>query len=93
MSSSVRDLDSPPTLTAALGPTNTGKTWRAIQRMLAHPTGMIGLPLRLLAREVYDRCVDRVGAHKVALVTGGSIFVTGGSSLGLDIVRALTVGC
>jgi ATP-dependent RNA helicase SUPV3L1/SUV3 len=70
MSSSVRDLDSPPTLTAALGPTNTGKTWRAIQRMLAHPTGMIGLPLRLLAREVYDRCVDRVGAHKVALVTG-----------------------
>ncbi|WP_375456406.1 helicase-related protein [uncultured Methylobacterium sp.] len=53
-----------------LGPTNTGKTHLAIERMLAHPTGMIGLPLRLLAREVYLRVVARVGIDKVALVTG-----------------------
>ena len=55
---------------AVLGPTNTGKTHLAIERMLAHPTGMIGLPLRLLAREVYSRCVERVGAGAVALITG-----------------------
>jgi ATP-dependent RNA helicase SUPV3L1/SUV3 len=55
---------------AILGPTNTGKTYFAIERMLAHPTGMIGLPLRLLAREVYQRCVERVGEGAVALVTG-----------------------
>ncbi len=53
-----------------LGPTNTGKTHLAIERMVAHPTGMIGLPLRLLAREVYQRVVEKVGADKVALVTG-----------------------
>jgi ATP-dependent RNA helicase SUPV3L1/SUV3 len=57
-------------VTAVLGPTNTGKTHLAIERMLAHPTGMIGLPLRLLAREVYLRVVAKVGADKVALVTG-----------------------
>ncbi len=57
-------------VTAVLGPTNTGKTHLAIERMIAHPTGMIGLPLRLLAREVYQRVVDRVGPEAVALVTG-----------------------
>ncbi|KQP54968.1 helicase-related protein [Methylobacterium sp. Leaf108] len=57
-------------VTAVLGPTNTGKTHLAIERMLAHQTGMIGLPLRLLAREVYLRVVARVGVDKVALVTG-----------------------
>ncbi|RVU13262.1 helicase-related protein, partial [Methylobacterium oryzihabitans] len=57
-------------VTAVLGPTNTGKTHLAIERMLAHPTGMIGLPLRLLAREVYHRVVERVGPARVALVTG-----------------------
>jgi len=57
-------------LKAVLGPTNTGKTHFAIDRMLAHPTGMIGLPLRLLAREVYNRIVTRIGPDKVALVTG-----------------------
>ena len=57
-------------MTAVLGPTNTGKTHRAIERMLKHRSGMIGLPLRLLAREVYDRvCVER-GPGEVALVTG-----------------------
>ena len=57
-------------VTAVLGPTNTGKTHLAIERMLAHSSGMIGLPLRLLAREVYQRVVDRVGPDAVALVTG-----------------------
>ncbi len=57
-------------VTAVLGPTNTGKTHLAIERMLAHSSGMIGLPLRLLAREVYNKCVDRVGAENVALITG-----------------------
>ena len=55
---------------AVLGPTNTGKTHYAIERMLAHPTGIIGLPLRLLAREVYNHVVERVGADAVALITG-----------------------
>jgi ATP-dependent RNA helicase SUPV3L1/SUV3 len=57
-------------VTAVLGPTNTGKTHYAIERMLAHPNGMIGLPLRLLAREVYGRVVERAGADAVALITG-----------------------
>ena len=56
-------------LVAVLGPTNTGKTHRAIERMLEHATGMIGLPLRLLAREIYDRVVG-AGRARVALVTG-----------------------
>lgn len=58
------------TLKAILGPTNTGKTHYAIERMLAHGTGMIGLPLRLLAREVYDRVVAAKGAAYAALLTG-----------------------
>lgn len=57
-------------VTLVLGPTNTGKTHYAIERMLAHPTGMIGLPLRLLAREVYNRVIEKVGIEAVALVTG-----------------------
>ncbi|MHC0054864.1 helicase-related protein [Actibacterium sp. D379-3] len=57
-------------ITAVLGPTNTGKTHYAIERMLAHRTGVIGLPLRLLAREVYDRIVALRGPSVVALVTG-----------------------
>ncbi|AGT08437.1 helicase-related protein [Paracoccus aminophilus] len=57
-------------VTAVLGPTNTGKTHYAIERMLAHRTGVIGLPLRLLAREVYDRIVKQRGPRAVALVTG-----------------------
>ena len=57
-------------VTAVLGPTNTGKTHLAIERMLGHESGMIGLPLRLLAREVYDKIKTRVGADKVALITG-----------------------
>ncbi len=57
-------------VTAVLGPTNTGKTHLAIERMLAHDVGIIGLPLRLLAREVYDKIVARIGEAKVALITG-----------------------
>src|SRR5881296_2467346 len=57
-------------VTAVLGPTNTGKTHLAIERMLGHSSGMIGLPLRLLARENYDRIVKLRGARSVALITG-----------------------
>ena len=60
----------PSRVTAVLGPTNTGKTHLAVERMLGHASGMIGLPLRLLAREIYDRIVQRMGARSVALVTG-----------------------
>src|SRR5881628_975435 len=63
-------LRSEPRLVAVLGPTNTGKTHLAIERMLAHASGMIGFPLRLLARENYDRIVRLKGANAVALVTG-----------------------
>jgi ATP-dependent RNA helicase SUPV3L1/SUV3 len=57
-------------VTAVLGPTNTGKTHLAIERMLAHSSGVIGLPLRLLAREVYNKIADRAGVNSVALITG-----------------------
>src|SRR3977135_942231 len=57
-------------VTAVLGPTNTGKTHLAIERMLGHSSGIIGLPLRLLAREVYNKISDRAGADAVALITG-----------------------
>lgn len=59
-----------PPLTAVLGPTNTGKTHLAVERMLGHSSGMIGFPLRLLAREIYDRVVAMRGPQSVALVTG-----------------------
>ena len=55
---------------ALLGPTNTGKTHIAIEKMLEHESGIFGLPLRLLAREVYDKCVDKIGVEKIALITG-----------------------
>ncbi|MGF1454895.1 MAG: helicase-related protein [Alphaproteobacteria bacterium] len=57
-------------VTAVLGPTNTGKTHFALERMLGYETGMIGLPLRLLAREIYDRIVGLKGERVVALITG-----------------------
>jgi ATP-dependent RNA helicase SUPV3L1/SUV3 len=55
---------------ALLGPTNTGKTHIAIEKMLEFNSGIFGLPLRLLAREVYDKCVEKIGSEKVALITG-----------------------
>ncbi|WP_373852095.1 helicase-related protein [Bradyrhizobium sp.] len=57
-------------VTAVLGPTNTGKTHLAIERMLAHSSGLVGLPLRLLAREVYNKVAARAGVDNVALITG-----------------------
>jgi ATP-dependent RNA helicase SUPV3L1/SUV3 len=65
-----RWLADSPRLTAVLGPTNTGKTYLAVERMLTYQTGVIGFPLRLLAREVYDRVVRLKGERSVALVTG-----------------------
>ncbi len=65
-----RRPDTASRVTAVLGPTNTGKTHFAIERMLAHRSGMIGLPLRLLAREVYDKVVRLKGANVAALITG-----------------------
>src|SRR5579884_2198540 len=67
---SPRLLDRPRSATVLLGPTNTGKTHYAIERMLSHSSGMMGLPLRLLAREVYNRAVERAGPDAVALITG-----------------------
>ncbi|HEY3800655.1 MAG TPA: helicase-related protein [Caulobacteraceae bacterium] len=60
----------PSRIVAVLGPTNTGKTHLAVERMLGHASGMIGLPLRLLAREIYDRVAAARGARSVALITG-----------------------
>ena len=57
-------------ITAILGPTNTGKTYQAIETMLSFDSGMIGFPLRLLAREVYDKVIKKVDPKKVALITG-----------------------
>src|SRR5215469_9598833 len=81
-----------PRLVAVLGPTNTGKTHLAIERMLGHRSGMIGFPLRLLARENYDRIVKLRGARSVALITGEekilpsnpSYFVCTAESMPLD---------
>src|SRR5437016_9385217 len=63
-------LSSAPRLVAVLGPTNTGKTHLAIERMLGYRSGVIGFPLRLLAREIYDRIVKLKGTGSVALITG-----------------------
>ncbi|MGV8841241.1 MAG: helicase-related protein, partial [Bauldia sp.] len=77
------------TVTAILGPTNTGKTHLAIERMLAHPSGMIGLPLRLLAREVYGRIVQRAGADSVALITGEEKIIPPKARFSVCTVEAL----
>ena len=57
-------------ITAVLGPTNTGKTHLAVETMLDYESGIIGFPLRLLAREIFDKCVNKIGPEKVALITG-----------------------
>jgi ATP-dependent RNA helicase SUPV3L1/SUV3 len=79
-------------VTAVLGPTNTGKTHFAIDRMLAHKSGMIGLPLRLLAREVYDKIVRLKGANQVALVTGEEKIIPAGAPYYVCTVEAMPVG-
>ncbi len=77
---------------AVLGPTNTGKTHYAIERMLAYPTGIIGLPLRLLAREVYDKIVDIRGPSVVALVTGEERIVPPRAKYWVCTVEAMPEG-
>ncbi|WP_210527900.1 helicase-related protein [Rubellimicrobium arenae] len=79
-------------VTAVLGPTNTGKTHYAIERMLAHRTGVIGLPLRLLAREVYDRIVALRGPSVVALVTGEERIVPDRAQYWVCTVEAMPDG-
>ncbi|TPM04651.1 helicase-related protein [Mesorhizobium sp. B2-3-10] len=76
-------------VTAVLGPTNTGKTHLAIERMVAHETGIIGLPLRLLAREVYTRVCEKVGANKVALITGEEKIQPPGARYSVCTVEAM----
>ncbi|MBT3466161.1 MAG: disulfide oxidoreductase, partial [Rhodobacteraceae bacterium] len=77
---------------AVLGPTNTGKTTYAIERMLGHRTGIIGLPLRLLAREVYDRIVAIRGPSVVALVTGEERIVPPRTQYWVCTVEAMPEG-
>jgi len=79
-------------VTAVLGPTNTGKTHYAIERMLAHRTGVIGLPLRLLAREVYERIVRLRGPSVVALVTGEERIVPDRTQYWVCTVEAMPEG-
>ncbi len=76
-------------VTAVLGPTNTGKTHLAIERMIAHESGLIGLPLRLLAREVYGRVCEKVGAANVALVTGEEKIIPPGARYSVCTVEAM----
>ena len=57
-------------LLAILGPTNTGKTYLAFERLITYKSGIFGFPLRLLARENYDKAVKKIGLDKVALITG-----------------------
>ncbi len=74
---------------ALLGPTNTGKTFVAIDEMLKFKTGIFGLPLRLLAREVYDKCVKKVGKEKVALITGEEKIIPGSANYFVCTVESM----
>ncbi|RIX32456.1 helicase-related protein [Sphingomonas edaphi] len=78
-------------LRAILGPTNTGKTYLAIERMCAHSSGVIGFPLRLLAREVYDRVVQIKGANQVALITGEERIVPQGARYFLTTAESMPI--
>jgi ATP-dependent RNA helicase SUPV3L1/SUV3 len=82
----------PSRLVAVLGPTNTGKTHLAVERMLGHASGMIGLPLRLLAREVYDRVVKARGARAVALITGEEKIIPPRAHYFVCTVEAMPLG-
>lgn len=85
-------MDADARVWALLGPTNTGKTHLAIERMLGHETGMIGLPLRLLAREVYDRVKERAGAMNVALITGEEKIIPDNPRYWVTTVESMPVG-
>ena len=78
-----------PRITALLGPTNTGKTHFAMERMLAHASGIIGFPLRLLARENYDKAVKIKGKDKVALITGEEKIIPDGARYYLCTVESM----
>src|SRR5580658_5279855 len=82
----------PSRVVAVLGPTNTGKTHLAVERMLGHASGMIGLPLRLLAREIYDRIVKLRGARCVALITGEEKIVPPRPQYFVCTVEAMPLG-
>ncbi len=78
-------------ITAILGPTNTGKTFQAIETMLSFESGMIGFPLRLLAREVYDKIVQKVDSKKVALITGEEKIIPSDAKYFLCTVESMPI--
>ena len=78
-------------ITAVLGPTNTGKTHLAIQTMLSFESGMIGFPLRLLAREVYDKVIKKISVDKVALITGEEKIIPNNAKYFLCTVESMPI--
>ena len=78
-------------ITAVLGPTNTGKTFLAIETMLSFDTGMIGFPLRLLAREVYDKVIKKIDPDKVALITGEEKIIPSNAKYFLCTVESMPI--
>ncbi len=78
-------------ITAVLGPTNTGKTFYAIETMLGFETGMIGFPLRLLAREVYDKIIKKIDPNKVALITGEEKIIPSNAKYYLCTVESMPI--
>ena len=78
-------------ITAVLGPTNTGKTFLAIETMLSFESGMIGFPLRLLAREVYDKVTKKIDASKVALITGEEKIIPSNAKYFLCTVESMPI--
>ena len=78
-------------ITAVLGPTNTGKTHLAIETMLSFESGMIGFPLRLLAREVYDKLVQKINKDKVALITGEEKIIPSNAKYFLCTVESMPI--
>ena len=78
-------------ITAVLGPTNTGKTYLAIETMLSFDSGMIGFPLRLLAREVYDKIIKKISVDKVALITGEEKIIPANSKYFLCTVESMPI--
>jgi len=78
-------------VTAVLGPTNTGKTHLAIETMLSFDSGMIGFPLRLLAREVYDKIIKKIGLDKVALITGEEKIIPNNAKFFLCTVESMPI--
>ena len=78
-------------ITAVLGPTNTGKTFLAIETMLSFDSGMIGFPLRLLAREVYDKIIKKVSIDKVALITGEEKIIPSNAKYFLCTVESMPI--